>query len=61
MLQAGGVVIRYGQFWGPGTYYETEPPEPPRIHIDDAARLTMASLDVPPGVTMVIDDRALGA
>ena len=61
VLRAGGVVIRYGQFWGPGTYYETAPPEPPRIHIDDAARLTMASLDVPPGVTMVIDDRALGA
>ncbi|MGD0246061.1 MAG: NAD-dependent epimerase/dehydratase family protein [Streptosporangiaceae bacterium] len=61
VLQAGGVVIRYGQFWGPGTYYETTPPARPRIHVDDAARLTVASLEVPAGVTMVIDDRAAGA
>ena len=60
VLQAGGVVIRYGQLWGPGTYYETAPPAPPRIHVDDAARLTVPALEVPPGVTMVIDDRALG-
>jgi hypothetical protein len=52
------VVIRYGQFYGPGTYYPETPPEQPRIHIDDAARRTLVSLDVPPGVTMVIDDRA---
>ncbi len=57
--QSNGVVIRYGQFYGPGTYYPQTPPERPRIHIDDAARLTLASLDVPQGVTMVIDDRAL--
>jgi hypothetical protein len=37
VLQAGGVVIRYGQFYGPGTYYETDPPPPPRVHVDDAA------------------------
>ncbi len=61
MLLAGGVVIRYGQLWGPGTYYESAPPAPPRVHVDDAARLTMAALDVPAGVTMVIDDRTLGA
>ena len=60
VLQAGGVVIRYGQLWGPGTYYETAPPARPRIHVDDAARLTMLALEVPPGVTMVIDDRTLG-
>jgi nucleoside-diphosphate-sugar epimerase len=61
VLQAGGVVIRYGQLWGPGTYYEAAPPARPRIHVDDAARLTVAALEVPAGVTMVIDDRALGA
>jgi nucleoside-diphosphate-sugar epimerase len=61
VLQAGGVVIRYGQLWGPGTYYETAPPARPRIHVDDAARLTVAALEVPAGVTMVIDDRAAGA
>jgi nucleoside-diphosphate-sugar epimerase len=61
VLEAGGVVIRYGQLWGPGTYYETTPPARPRIHLDDAARLTVLALETPPGVTMVIDDRALGA
>jgi uncharacterized protein YbjT (DUF2867 family) len=61
VLQAGGVVIRYGQLWGPGTYYETTPPARPRIHLDDAARMTLASLDAPPGVTLVVDDRALGS
>lgn len=59
VLESNGVVIRYGQFYGPGTYYPETPPDQPRIHIDDAARLTLASLDVPPGVTLVIDDRAL--
>jgi nucleoside-diphosphate-sugar epimerase len=61
VLAAGGVVIRYGQLWGPGTYYETAPPARPRIHLDDAARLTVLALEVPAGVTMVIDDRAAGA
>jgi uncharacterized protein YbjT (DUF2867 family) len=59
VLEAGGVVIRYGQLWGPGTYYETAPPARPRIHLDDAARMTLPALDAPPGVTLVIDDRAL--
>jgi nucleoside-diphosphate-sugar epimerase len=59
VLQAGGVVIRYGQFYGPGTYYEAEPPEQPRIHVDDAARLTLPALHAPSGLTIVADDRAL--
>jgi uncharacterized protein YbjT (DUF2867 family) len=58
VLTAGGVVIRYGQFFGPGTYYPDAPPDPPRIHLDDAARQTLVALIVPPGVTMVVDDRA---
>jgi nucleoside-diphosphate-sugar epimerase len=57
VLQAGGVVIRYGQLWGPGTYYQTAPPDPPRIHVDDAARQTMPALQSPPGLTIVADDR----
>jgi uncharacterized protein YbjT (DUF2867 family) len=61
VLEAGGVVIRYGQLWGPGTYYETAPPARPRIHLDDAARMTLPSLDAPPGVTLIVDDRALPA
>jgi uncharacterized protein YbjT (DUF2867 family) len=61
VLDSGGVVIRYGQFWGPGTYYPAGPPDPPRIHVDDAARLTLPALGVPPGVTIVVDDRAASA
>jgi len=57
VLHAGGVVIRYGQFWGPGTFYEAEPPDAPRIHVDEAAHQTLPVLRVPPGLTIVIDDR----
>ena len=31
VLDAHGVVLRYGQFYGPGTYHPDAPPEPPRI------------------------------
>jgi nucleoside-diphosphate-sugar epimerase len=58
VLQAGGVVIRYGQLYGPGTFYPAALPEPPRIHVDDAARQTLPALAVPPRVTTVADDRA---
>jgi hypothetical protein len=43
--EAGGRLIRYGRFYGPGTFYETEPPPPPRIHIDAAATRTVPALD----------------
>ena len=58
VLAAGGVVIRYGQFCGPGTYYESQLPEPPRIHVDDAALATVPALEAPAGLTIVVDDRA---
>jgi hypothetical protein len=61
VLHAGGVVIRYGQLYGPDTFYPSTPPEPPRIHVDDAARQTLPALGVPPGVTIVADDRAAQA
>lgn len=50
VLDAGGVVIRYGQLYGPDTYYSTDPPPPPRIHIDEAARRTVTILDTPSGI-----------
>ena len=56
MISAGGTVLRYGQFYGPGTYYETEPPPAPRIYIDDAARRTMPFLAGPPGIFAITDD-----
>ena len=58
VLEADGVVIRYGQLYGPGTYYGAVPPPPPRVHVDDAARQTVPALDVPLGVTLVADGRA---
>ena len=58
VLHAGGLVIRYGQLWGPGTYYPAGPPDPPRIHVDDAARQTLPALEAQPGLTIAADDRA---
>jgi hypothetical protein len=55
VLDAGGVIIRYGQLYGPGTYYEDEKPPPPRVQIDDAARRTMPILDVAPGIVEVVE------
>jgi nucleoside-diphosphate-sugar epimerase len=54
-LEAGGVVLRYGRFYGPGTYHD-EPPAPPRIHIDEAARRTVELLHVPSGIHAVVED-----
>jgi nucleoside-diphosphate-sugar epimerase len=50
-----GVVLRYGQFYGPGTYYEAEPPDPPRIQIDAAACQTVSSLEAPNGVVTIVE------
>jgi nucleoside-diphosphate-sugar epimerase len=55
VLDAGGVVIRYGQLYGPGTYYETIQPDPPRIRIDEAARRTIPVLDAPPGIVELVE------
>ena len=38
ILDAGDVVVRYGQLYGPGTYYPDDLPAPPRIHVEGAAR-----------------------
>lgn len=50
-----GVVLRYGQFYGPGTYYEEDPPDPPRIEIDEAARRTLPSLKAPTGTIVIAE------
>ncbi len=55
VLDAQGVVLRYGQFYGPGTYHEDAPPDPPRIHLDEAARQTVAALAAPTGVLTLVD------
>jgi uncharacterized protein YbjT (DUF2867 family) len=57
VLEVGGVVLRYGQFYGPGTYHEGDLPPPPRVQIDEAAKLTVSVLDAPSGVISIVDDR----
>jgi nucleoside-diphosphate-sugar epimerase len=55
VLDAGGVVLRYGQFYGPGTYHEKEPPPGPRIHIAAAAQRTIETMGQPSGVITIVD------
>ena len=47
-------MLRYGQFYGSGTYNE-QPPEEPRVHIDRAAARTVEALGEPTGVVVIID------
>lgn len=49
-----GTVLRYGQFYGPGTYHEGPPP-PPRIHIDEAARRTVEHLEADSGILEIVE------
>lgn len=57
VLDAGGVVVRYGTFYGPGTYSGSDRiPPPPRIHVDEAARRTMTLLEAIPGVVVVAEE-----
>jgi nucleoside-diphosphate-sugar epimerase len=50
-----GVVLRYGQFYGPGTYYEAEPPDPPRIEIGAAACATVTALEAESGIVEIVE------
>ncbi len=50
VLAEDGVVLRYGMFYGPGTYNEQQPAQDPRIHIDRAAERTVEALSEPSGV-----------
>jgi nucleoside-diphosphate-sugar epimerase len=57
VLEAGGVVVRYGTFYGPGTYSGSDRvPPPPRIHVDEAARRTVGLLEAPSGVVVIVED-----
>jgi nucleoside-diphosphate-sugar epimerase len=56
VLKAGGVVLEYGIFYGPGTFGGDTQPPPPRIHVDEAARRTVELLDAPSGVIVIAED-----
>jgi nucleoside-diphosphate-sugar epimerase len=58
VLEAGGVVLRYGRFYGPGTYHESESPEPPRVHVDEAAARTLPALEAPSGIITIAEHEA---
>ncbi len=57
VLDAGGVVLEYGTFYGPGTYGGDRVPDHPRIHVEEAARRTVELLDAPSGVIVVAEER----
>jgi uncharacterized protein YbjT (DUF2867 family) len=54
VLGASGTLVRFGQFYGPGTYYESELPDEPHIHIDAAARRAFEAMDAE-GVVIAAD------
>jgi uncharacterized protein YbjT (DUF2867 family) len=56
VLDAGGLVVRYGQLYGPDTFYEDEAPGYPRVHVDAAARATIGLLNARPGVVAIVED-----
>jgi nucleoside-diphosphate-sugar epimerase len=68
---SGGVVLRYGLLYGPGTWYAADGPmaadaregrimattrQTSFVHVDDAAEATVAALAWPPGVVNIVDD-----
>ncbi|MEU8157055.1 NAD-dependent epimerase/dehydratase family protein [Micromonospora sp. NPDC048986] len=55
VLAEGGVVLSYGQFYGPGTYNEQRIPAEPRVQIDRAAERTVQLLDAASGVVVITD------
>jgi hypothetical protein len=55
VLAERGVVLRYGQFYGPGTYNEHQLPDGPRVDIERAADRTMEVLEQRTGVVVITD------
>jgi nucleoside-diphosphate-sugar epimerase len=58
---ADALVLRFGRFWGPGTFHEA-PPSPPAVHVDragaEAARLLVHAS---PGLYDIVDDATGGS
>ena len=58
VVEVGGTVLRYGLLYGPGTYFESEPPPHPRIHVDEAARRTTPFFAGHRGIFTITEDEA---
>ena len=50
-----GVVLRYGYFYGPGTWYDA-PPKPPSVHVDAAAHAALLAVDKGSGIHNIAED-----
>jgi nucleoside-diphosphate-sugar epimerase len=58
VLDFGGVVLRYGQFHGPGTWAATAadiPEDGPKVGVDRAAAATVEHLTAPSGIYTITD------
>ncbi len=59
VLAFGGVVVRYGRLYGPGTWAPSGPlPPHPRVHVADAALRTMPALSAPAGTILTVAEPA---
>jgi nucleoside-diphosphate-sugar epimerase len=50
-----GVVLRYGYFYGPGTWYAS-PPKPPSVHVDAAAHAALLAVSRGAGVYNIAEN-----
>ena len=51
-----GIILRYGQFYGPDTWTDVPPSTPPTLHVDAAAAAAMrAMIELAPGRYVVTD------
>jgi uncharacterized protein YbjT (DUF2867 family) len=50
-----GIVLRYGLFYGPGTWYAAAPASSPIVHVEKAAAATVEVLGAAPGVYEITD------
>lgn len=56
VLAYPGVVLRYGQFYGPGTYWSDGLPPEPRVQVERAVRETISALLMPPQIVRIVDE-----
>ena len=53
------LALRFGRFWGPGTWATDRPPEPPFIHVAEAGRRAAALIvSGRPGVHVLAEPAA---